>query len=216
MDSYNVKEYHKPNNSVTLPPIYNNNNSNNNSQGSLRFNNTKSIKFYKLNWIAKSKIGSFENFRHKPEASKPKIINNKLVWNCKSLVNSLPSGEGGGGTPKKHGPDRYNHDQALSKRLQWNATSKVGSLDNIDHKPNKSTVKISSQRLVWNGEPKVNSLQNVTHKPQGGHVHLNTRKLHWEGKSKCGTFDNMAHTPRGGNVRVIVVTPPRKQVTYIY
>ncbi|OZJ03982.1 hypothetical protein BZG36_04044 [Bifiguratus adelaidae] len=58
-------------------------------------------------------------------------------------------------------------------------TSKVGSLDNIHHKPGGGTTKVASQALprYANVQSKVGSLDNVKHKPGGGEKKVFSEKL---------------------------------------
>lgn len=80
--------------------------------------------------------------------------------------------------------------QIESKKLVWNAQSKIGSLENANHKAGKKTdqshyyvcthecvcqkgggaKKIESQKLTWRAESKVGSKDYLTHKPGGGQV----------------------------------------------
>ena len=49
---------------------------------------------------------------------------------------------------------------------------------------------------------KIGSLNNVKHKPGGGNVKIETQKLKIEPKSKIGSMDNVKHKPQGGNVKI--------------
>lgn len=60
--------------------------------------------------------------------------------------------------------------QIESQKLKWNVTSKVGSLDNKDHKPGGGDKKIESQKLKFQAQSKVGSKDNIKHKPGGGEV----------------------------------------------
>ncbi|KAI2810311.1 hypothetical protein RDWZM_002678 [Blomia tropicalis] len=83
-----------------------------------------------------------------------------------------------------------------------NTKSKIGSLNNVNHKPAGGQKKIESQKLNWNTSSRVGSLQNANHKPKGGNVRVTTQKLDWNVKSKVGSLDNVKHSPGGGNVRI--------------
>ncbi|KPM05522.1 microtubule-associated protein tau-like protein, partial [Sarcoptes scabiei] len=83
-----------------------------------------------------------------------------------------------------------------------NVRSKIGSLNNVHHKPAGGDKKIESQKLNWETKSRVGSLDNATHKPQGGKVKVTTQKLEWNVKSKVGSFDNVKHVPGGGNVKI--------------
>lgn len=62
--------------------------------------------------------------------------------------------------------------QITQKKLQWNAKSKIGSLENATHKPGGGDKKIESIKLDFKdkAKPKVASTVNITHKPGGGDV----------------------------------------------
>lgn len=56
--------------------------------------------------------------------------------------------------------------------MQWNAKSKVGSLENATHKPGGGDKKIESVKLDFKdkAKPKVASTVNISHKPGGGDI----------------------------------------------
>nr|XP_046908686.1 microtubule-associated protein 4-like [Dermatophagoides farinae] len=83
-----------------------------------------------------------------------------------------------------------------------NVKSKIGSLNNVRHKPAGGDKKIESQKLKWETKSRIGSLDNATHKPQGGNVRVVTQKLDWKVQSKVGSLDNVKHVPGGGNVRI--------------
>lgn len=61
--------------------------------------------------------------------------------------------------------------QVESVKLEWNAKSKVGSLDYANHKPGGGDKKILTQKLQFkNVQSKVGSKDNLKHKPAGGNV----------------------------------------------
>lgn len=49
-------------------------------------------------------------------------------------------------------------------------SSKIGSLDNKDHKPGGGDKKIESQKVKFNAQAKIGSKDNIKHKPGGGEV----------------------------------------------
>lgn len=57
-------------------------------------------------------------------------------------------------------------------KLQWNAKSKIGSLDNASHKPGGGAKKIETVKLDFKdkAKPKVGSKDNIKHVPGGGDV----------------------------------------------
>lgn len=60
------------------------------------------------------------------------------------------------------------------------------------------------QKLQWNAKSKIGSLENTTHKPKGGEKKIETIKLDFKekAKSKVGSKDNIKHQPGGGDVKV--------------
>lgn len=65
-------------------------------------------------------------------------------------------------------------------------------------------IQISQVKLQWNAKSKVGSLENATHKPGGGDKKIETVKLDFKdkAKSKVGSKDNAKHVPGGGNIKV--------------
>jgi len=61
-------------------------------------------------------------------------------------------------------------------KLQWNAKSKVGSLDNTTYKPGGGDKKIETMKLDFKdkAKPKVGSKENAKHTPGGGTVKVRT------------------------------------------
>lgn len=83
-----------------------------------------------------------------------------------------------------------------------NCKSKVGSLNNIKHKPIGGKITIESQKLKWNAKSKVGSLENKEHKPGGGKIKVETQKLQWNTTSKVQSLQNVHHKPGGGNIKI--------------
>lgn len=56
--------------------------------------------------------------------------------------------------------------------MEWNASSKIGSLQNATYKPGGGDKKIETKKLDFKekAKPKVSSTVNITHKPGGGDV----------------------------------------------
>lgn len=65
-------------------------------------------------------------------------------------------------------------------------------------------IQIVQQKLQWNAKSKIGSLENATHKPKGGDKKIETVKLDFKDKAKpkIGSKDNMKHQPGGGDVKV--------------
>lgn len=61
--------------------------------------------------------------------------------------------------------------------MEWNAKSKVGSLQNTAYKPGGGDKKIETVKLDFKdkAKPKVASTVNITHKPGGGAVKVHYR-----------------------------------------
>lgn len=65
--------------------------------------------------------------------------------------------------------------QITTTKLEWNAKSKIGSLQNTSYKPGGGDKKIETVKLDFKdkAKPKVASTVNITHKPGGGAVKVN-------------------------------------------
>ena len=74
--------------------------------------------------------------------------------------------------------------QINSQKVKIEAKSKIGSLNNISHKPGGGNVKIKSQRLSLTPKSKIGSLENAKHTPGGGNVKVHSQRLRWEFKCK--------------------------------
>ncbi|GIY40358.1 microtubule-associated protein [Caerostris darwini] len=84
-----------------------------------------------------------------------------------------------------------------------NVKSKIGSLDNVTHKPKGGEKKVESVKLEWNVKSKVGSLDHATHKPGGGDKKIITQKVDFKNvTSKIGSKDNLKHKPGGGNLKI--------------
>jgi len=59
-------------------------------------------------------------------------------------------------------------------------------------------------KLQWNAKSKVGSLDNTTYKPGGGDKKIETVKLDFKDKAKpkVGSKDNAKHVPGGGAIKV--------------
>lgn len=106
-----------------------------------------------------------------------------------------------GSEQKKLPPIKAPVGQAPRPHLK-NVRSKIGSLDNIKHKPKGGEVKVQSQKLEWRAAPKVGSLDNASHKPGGGDKKILSQKLDFKAQPKVGSLDNVDHKPAGGQVKV--------------
>ncbi|XP_041087223.1 microtubule-associated protein tau-like isoform X3 [Polyodon spathula] len=84
-----------------------------------------------------------------------------------------------------------------------NVRSKIGSIDNIKHKPGGGKVQIVHKKIdVSNVSSKCGSKDNIRHKPGGGIVEIKKEKLDFKVQSKIGSLDNIGHVPGGGQKRI--------------
>ncbi|GAB5587802.1 cell surface agglutination protein Map4 [Umbelopsis nana] len=164
----------------------------------------------------KSKVGSRDNIRHKPQGGNVKIHNEMPKWNAQAKI---PTKAEAAASAKKKGelspPDAKrritNTKLDLSK-----VTSKVGSLDNVrkaprsgngDEKspgtgqmdgPKKATRRISQhiipdQKLDFSKvTSKVGSKDNIRHKPGGGQTKIFDQKLQWQAEAKIPKPERMS------------------------
>lgn len=65
-------------------------------------------------------------------------------------------------------------------------------------------LQIITQKLEWNAKSKIGSLENAAHKPKGGDKKIESVKLNFKDKAapKVGSKDNIKHQPGGGDVKV--------------
>lgn len=69
-------------------------------------------------------------------------------------------------------------EQIIHNKLQWEAKSKIGSLENAHHKPGGGDKKIESIKTEFKdkAKPRVGSKDNVKHVAGGGDVKVSTRR----------------------------------------
>uniref|UniRef100_A0A915BJT1 Microtubule-associated protein n=1 Tax=Parascaris univalens TaxID=6257 RepID=A0A915BJT1_PARUN len=169
-----------------------------------------------------SKINSITD--HKPSGGNVKIFSQKRSYDVTSRIGSLANANrtpGGGhvvienrrtdfssnAKPRIDSRNEHKRSQSAKKipaqKLEWKAQSKIGSLDNVTHRPTGGNVKIFSAKLEWKAESKVGSTDNIKHKPAGGDVKIFSEKLNVSSvKSKVGSLENANHVPGGGNVNI--------------
>lgn len=85
------------------------------------------------------------------------------------------------------------HHQIPTQKLQWNAKSKIGSLENAAHKPTGGDVKVNS---IYTHLPTV---ANLPHR-----VQIFNEAPKFNVSSKIGSLDNANHVPGGGSLKVSV------------
>ncbi|KAJ1366920.1 hypothetical protein KIN20_027718 [Parelaphostrongylus tenuis] len=89
--------------------------------------------------------------------------------------------------------------KAISQKLNWTARSKIGSLDNVKHKPAGGNVQIFDQKLEWHATSKIGSRDNINHKPGGGNVQIFDERIQYvsaDRKSNSGSLGNMSSQSR--------------------
>ncbi|CAG8607039.1 5762_t:CDS:10 [Acaulospora morrowiae] len=93
--------------------------------------------------------------------------------------------------------------------------SRIGSLENISHKPKESEKKIFSEKPDFaKVSSRVGSLDNINHTPKSKETKIfsekpNFSKVH----SRVGSLDNVSHTPKGGKVKIYSNKPNFSHVT---
>ncbi|KAJ3181481.1 hypothetical protein HDU87_001090 [Geranomyces variabilis] len=93
-----------------------------------------------------------------------------------------------------------------------NVSSRVGSLENIHHKPSGGEKKIFSEKVKYsNVTSKIGSLENLHHAPGGGDKKVTTNKLDFAGraKAKVGSLDNIATPQKKGTLEADAKANPR-------
>ncbi|KAI1292638.1 Microtubule-associated protein 2 [Halotydeus destructor] len=85
-----------------------------------------------------------------------------------------------------------------------NIQSKIGSLENVKHKPAGGEKKALTQKLEWTAKSRIGSLQNASHKAGGGKVKVESQKLDFKSNvsSKVGSLDYINHKPGGGQIKI--------------
>lgn len=144
--------------------------------------------------VVKSKIGSLENASYKPGGGKVKIESKKIE------IKATPRIEAKNDKYVPKGGDK----KIVQQKLQWNAKSKIGSLENASYKPKGGDKKIETIKLDFKEKaaPKVGSKDNIKHTPGGGDVKIETKKIELNVSSKVGSLNNVKHKPGGGDKKI--------------
>lgn len=74
-----------------------------------------------------------------------------------------------------------------SKPCNWEAKSRIGSLDKANYVPSGGNVKITNYKLSWQAKSKIGSLEKANHVPQGGNVKIPSYKVDFREKAKPKT-----------------------------
>lgn len=103
----------------------------------------------KLEWVAAPRVGSLENTTYKPGGGVKKITTQKLEWKVEPKVGDKNIGYSPGGGQVKHGDREKPASVIESRKLEWKqkASSKVGSMDNVKHKPGGGQTKVKSEKI---------------------------------------------------------------------
>ncbi|XP_037707556.1 basic proline-rich protein isoform X4 [Drosophila subpulchrella] len=142
----------------------------------------------------RSKIGSLDNATYKPGGGHVKIESKKID------IKAAPRIEAKNDKYMPKGGEK----KIVTTKLQWNAKSKIGSLENAAHKPGGGDKKIETLKMDFKdkAKPKVGSTSNVKHQPGGGDIKIQTQKLEIKAQSKVGSLDNVKHKPGGGEKKI--------------
>ncbi|XP_039490422.1 basic proline-rich protein isoform X5 [Drosophila santomea] len=117
----------------------------------------------------RSKIGSLDNATYKPGGGHVKIESKKID------IKAAPRIEAKNDKYMPKGGEK----KIVTTKLQWNAKSKIGSLENAAHKPGGGDKKIETLKMDFKdkAKPKVGSTANVKHQPGGGDIKSYDRKM---------------------------------------
>ncbi|XP_032289756.1 microtubule-associated protein tau isoform X12 [Drosophila virilis] len=142
----------------------------------------------------RSKIGSLDNATYKPGGGHVKIESKKIE------IKAAPRIEAKNDKYMPKGGEK----KIVTTKLQWNAKSKIGSLENAAHKPGGGDKKIESLKMDFKdkAKPKVGSKDNVKHQPGGGDIKIQSQKIEIKAQSKVGSMDNVKHKPGGGEKKI--------------
>ncbi|XP_055384209.1 microtubule-associated protein tau isoform X2 [Condylostylus longicornis] len=142
----------------------------------------------------RSKIGSLDNSSYRPGGGQVKIETKKVEIKAAPRIEAKNEKY----TPK--GGDK----KIVTTKLNWNAKSKIGSLENASHKPGGGDKKIETLKTDFKekAKPKVGSKDNVKHIPGGGDIKIQTQKIEVKAQSKIGSMDNVKHKPGGGDKKI--------------
>uniref|UniRef100_A0A915EC31 Microtubule-associated protein n=1 Tax=Ditylenchus dipsaci TaxID=166011 RepID=A0A915EC31_9BILA len=174
---------------------------NNSNHGSLNFSSRPSASSSNLRnpslpstpkLVNKNRVNATSG--HTPQQSNVRIFHQPVKFNVSSRVGSLQNAThtpGGGNVRIEH--HKINYKENAKPRIEDKATVSAP----------KSDKKIPTQKLEWKAQSKIGSLQNAEHKPSGGNVKIFSRRIQLDSvQSKVGSLENAAHVPGGGNVKV--------------
>ncbi|KAL3086446.1 hypothetical protein niasHT_033096 [Heterodera trifolii] len=139
----------------------------------------------------KSKVGSITEYT--PSPSQVKIFHESVRVSATPKVGSLQNAS--------HVPAGGNV-TIENRKLNFREAAKPRVEDKSEVPIPKSEKKIATQKLEWKAQSKVGSLDNVKHKPAGGNLKIFHESVRVKCESKVGSLDNIGHVPGGGNVKV--------------
>ncbi|CAF0774581.1 unnamed protein product [Adineta ricciae] len=99
---------------------------------------------------------------------------------------------------------KRNHIEIRSEDVDhyYNASSKVGSLDNLDYRSTGGQISIRDEPVKWQAQSKIRSFENIEYRPSGGQVSIRDEPVTWQAQSKIRSFDNIDYRPSGGQVSI--------------
>lgn len=73
--------------------------------------------------------------------------------------------------------------------MEWKVSSRIGSLDNAQHRPGGGKIKVANVKLEFrqNAQSKIGSKDNITHTPGGGDKKIPTQKLEFKETARART-----------------------------
>ncbi|TPX56737.1 hypothetical protein PhCBS80983_g04318 [Powellomyces hirtus] len=173
---------------------------------------------------AQSKVGSWDNINHKPQSTYGTRRNSRALSRSVSANALLASSN-----------ITFRHSARLSTAAGFfrspvvsnyvevptalpgrrKISSKIGSLDNIHHRPGGGKKRIVDEPIktakLSRVASKVGSFENIAHVPGGGQVQITDVPMRPRAHSKVGSLDNIKHKPLGGHV--VIVNEPTLYVT---
>ncbi|KAI8586327.1 hypothetical protein BDZ88DRAFT_429512 [Geranomyces variabilis] len=165
---------------------------------------------------ARSKVGSLDNISHRPQTASPTAAEKRSVARSRSL-SALHASENiyrrsarlssAAGFFRAPTVSNYIEVPTVLPRGHHKVSSKIGSLDNIHHRPGGGTKRIYDEKIplakLRGVGSKVGSFENITHVPGGGAVQIIDVPVRPRAHSKVGSLDNIKHRPSGGHVKIV-------------
>ncbi|KAK5967995.1 Microtubule-associated protein [Trichostrongylus colubriformis] len=141
-------------------------------------------KVYRKVVAVSSKIGSFTD--HKPSGGNVQIFSETRTYKVQPKVGSLNN--------VTHTPGGGNV-RIPTMKLDFKEKAKPKIDAKSEYVPPVPEKKVISQKLVWNAQSKVGSLDNVKHKPAGGNVQIFDERIQYVSstnyKSNSSSMNNV-------------------------